>query len=131
MSGSDTAGKIEAKEEVIFEENAIAHRESSMVCEAAIPLLVPAGHPPCLKPLMRSGRGAAVKKVPTLTATLTARSEAIVKYDTKMMEAEEHVKNIDEGDASNQLCVVDYVEDIYSFYRKAEVIRLQTMPVPA
>lgn len=31
------------------------------------------------------------------------------------------VANIDAGDIGNQLAVVDYIEDIYSFYRKAEV----------
>jgi hypothetical protein len=34
---------------------------------------------------------------------------------------EEPIANIDEDDVNNQLAVVDYVEDIYSFYRRAEV----------
>ena len=39
-----------------------------------------------------------------------------------MHEAEaEPVPNIDEHDTGNQLCVVEYIEDIYSFYRKTEV----------
>lgn len=39
----------------------------------------------------------------------------------EMEEAEEPLPNIDEDDFDNQLAVVDYVEDIYSFYRKTEV----------
>lgn len=61
------------------------------------------------------------KKDLTLTATLTARSEAACGgFDAEMVEAEP-LPNIDEADVGNQLAVVDYVEDIYSFYRKAEV----------
>ncbi|KAL3678048.1 hypothetical protein R1sor_021004 [Riccia sorocarpa] len=76
---------------------------------------------PRLKAYARGQRAPAVKKPPTLTATLTARSEACGKHDTEMLEAEEQIVNIDEADVDNQLAVVDYVEDIYSFYRKAEV----------
>ncbi|CAM6106064.1 unnamed protein product [Calypogeia fissa] len=114
--------KVEVKTEVVLSQENINVNEKSIStgCEA-IPLPVPAGHPPRLKPLTRSTRNAAAKKVPTLTATLTARSEAIGRHDTEMMDTEEHVHNIDEGDVNNQLCVVDYVEDIYSFYRKTEV----------
>ncbi|KAH7435034.1 hypothetical protein KP509_06G046300 [Ceratopteris richardii] len=55
----------------------------------------------------------------TLTATLTARSEAAC--GTFKVEAlEDPVTNIDADDVGNQLAVVDYVEDIYSFYRKCE-----------
>jgi hypothetical protein len=42
-------------------------------------------------------------------------------YDAEMHEAEEPIPNIDEHDVGNQLAVVDYIEDIYSFYRKSEV----------
>ena len=41
-----------------------------------------------------------------------------------MEEAEEvpsWIENLDENDAGNPLAVVDYVEDIYDFYRKTEV----------
>jgi hypothetical protein len=34
---------------------------------------------------------------------------------------EEPITDIDAKDVGNQLAVVDYVEDIYSFYRKTEV----------
>eukprot|EP01018_Ginkgo_biloba_P032398 Gb_27795 [translate_table: standard] len=50
----------------------------------------------------------------TLTATLTARSEDACKA------SEEPLPSIDEGDLENQLAVVEYVEDIYKFYRKTE-----------
>ncbi|EFJ27369.1 hypothetical protein SELMODRAFT_230742 [Selaginella moellendorffii] len=67
------------------------------------------------------------EKEPTLTAQLTARSEAACGFDAEMVDAtstpvaEEPLPNIDEHDVGNQLAVTDYVEDIYSFYRKAEV----------
>lgn len=43
-----------------------------------------------------------------------------------MEEAEEPLPDIDAHDIGNQLAVVDYVEDIYAFYRKTEVWRLFT-----
>ncbi|KAH9575882.1 hypothetical protein CY35_01G134400 [Sphagnum magellanicum] len=62
--------------------------------------------------LKTHARLAAVKKEDqTLTALLTARSA----------EAEVPVSNIDQHDIGNQLAVVDYVEDIYTFYHKTEV----------
>ena len=39
-----------------------------------------------------------------------------------MEEAEEALPNIDEKDEGNPLCVVEYVEDIYDFYRETEVM---------
>eukprot|EP01018_Ginkgo_biloba_P028976 Gb_03506 [translate_table: standard] len=73
-------------------------------------------------PCHRNIRAAARKvKAPTLTATLTARSEAACGgFDAEMIEVEETLPNIDEGDLDNQLAVVEYVEDIYKFYRKIE-----------
>ncbi len=41
--------------------------------------------------------------------------------DAEMQEAEVPVSNIDQHDIGNQLAVVDYVEDIYTFYRNTEV----------
>ncbi|CAM6036102.1 unnamed protein product [Sphagnum compactum] len=70
-------------------------------------------------------RLAAVKKEKeqTLTALLTARSEAAIGgLDAEMQEAEVPTEvNIDQHDIGNQLAVVDYIEDIYTFYRKTEV----------
>ena len=37
------------------------------------------------------------------------------------MEKKEELPNIDLDDEGNQLAVVEFVEDIYSFYRKTEV----------
>ncbi|XP_057818332.1 G2/mitotic-specific cyclin S13-7 isoform X2 [Cryptomeria japonica] len=70
----------------------------------------------------RSGQAATRKLKPqTLTATLTARSEAFCGgFDAEMAEAEDLLPNIDIGDLDNQLAVVEYVEDIYKFYRKIE-----------
>ena len=39
------------------------------------------------------------------------------------MEKKEELPNIDLDDEGNQLAVVEFVEDIYSFYRKTEVKR--------
>ena len=102
-------------------------------------------------------RAAAGRKGRTLTAMLTARSEAkycpilfgyiywkyIHIYPRKDIELEQRYfcynqaasggfkkkqveeprTNIDAADIDDQLAVVDYVEDIYSFYRKTEVWR--------
>jgi len=43
------------------------------------------------------------------------------EFDDEMTEAEEDpLPNIDGGDLDNQLAVVEYVEDIYKFYRRTE-----------
>ncbi|KAH9316105.1 hypothetical protein KI387_024732, partial [Taxus chinensis] len=70
----------------------------------------------------RNGQVVSKKVKPqTLTATLSARSEAFCSgFDAEMTEAEELFPSIDEGDLENQLAVVEYVEDIYKFYRKIE-----------
>lgn len=80
-----------------------------------------AGNPARLKAHTRS-KVVKKEKEQTLTATLTERSEIARRvYDAEMHEAEEPVPNIDEHDTGNQLAVVEYVEDIYSFYRKSEI----------
>lgn len=33
----------------------------------------------------------------------------------------EQIVDIDAGDANNELAAVEYIEDIYSFYKEAEV----------
>lgn len=52
-------------------------------------------------------------KVETLTSVLTARSKVACGIKA--------IDDIDAADAENQLAVVDYVEDIYTFYRLMEV----------
>lgn len=63
-------------------------------------------------------------KPKSLTASLTSRSAVALRgfgFDDEMTEVEEDpLPNIDGGDVDNQLAVVDYVEDIYRFYRKTE-----------
>lgn len=87
---------------------------------------VPPGHPARIKELQLNGRGKRAvaagkeRKGRTLTATLTARSEAVCG-GFKPEVVVDPVANIDAGDIGNQLAVVDYIEDIYSFYRKAEM----------
>ena len=39
-------------------------------------------------------------------------------YEVEMEEAEEALPNIDEKDEENPMSVVEYVEDIYDFYRE-------------
>ncbi|XP_072979505.1 G2/mitotic-specific cyclin S13-7-like isoform X1 [Typha angustifolia] len=57
------------------------------------------------------------KKIHTLTSVLTARSKAACGVTDKLKDP---VHDIDALDAENQLAVVDYVEDIYEFYKLAE-----------
>ncbi|CAL9114974.1 unnamed protein product, partial [Musa textilis] len=57
------------------------------------------------------------RKVHTLTSVLTARSKVACEVVHKPNNL---AHNIDELDADDELAVVDYVEDIYSFYRFAE-----------
>ncbi|XP_021745825.1 G2/mitotic-specific cyclin S13-7-like [Chenopodium quinoa] len=57
------------------------------------------------------------KKVPSMTALLTARSKAACGLTNK---PKEQVVDIDASDVDNELAVVEYVEDIYTFYKIAE-----------
>jgi cyclin B len=43
------------------------------------------------------------------------------RSDAETQEAAVPVYDIDQHDIGNQLAVVDYIEDIYTFYRKTEV----------
>ncbi len=53
---------------------------------------------------------------------------AIGGLDAEMQEAEVPTEvNIDQHDIGNQLAVVDYIEDIYTFYRKTEVCSIVNM----
>ncbi|KAF8715925.1 hypothetical protein HU200_026888 [Digitaria exilis] len=55
------------------------------------------------------------KVVCTLTTVLTARSKTACGLNQK-----ELIEDIDKLDGNNQLAMVDYVEDIYKFYKAAE-----------
>ncbi|KAK9666521.1 hypothetical protein RND81_14G190600 [Saponaria officinalis] len=57
------------------------------------------------------------KKSASLSSFLTARSKEACGLARK---PEELVMNIDEGSVQDELAVVEYVEDIYKFYRLAE-----------
>ncbi|URE28318.1 Cyclin, C-terminal domain, partial [Musa troglodytarum] len=57
------------------------------------------------------------KKVATLSSVLTARSKVACGLTDKPKEL---VDDIDEADKDDELAVVDYVEDIYKFYKSAE-----------
>ncbi|XP_075475447.1 G2/mitotic-specific cyclin-2-like [Primulina tabacum] len=58
------------------------------------------------------------KKALTLTSTLTARSQAAA-YGLNDKQKEDIV-DIDAADVNNDLAVVEYVEDMYSYYKSAE-----------
>ncbi|WOK96788.1 G2/mitotic-specific cyclin S13-7-like isoform X1 [Canna indica] len=58
-----------------------------------------------------------LKKSCTLTSVLTARSKVACGLAEK---PNEWVHDIDAADKEDQLAVVDYVEDIYKFYKSAE-----------
>ncbi|GAA0168266.1 kinase activator [Lithospermum erythrorhizon] len=57
------------------------------------------------------------KQAPTLTATLTARSKAVCGLSKK---PKEEIVDIDAADVDNELAVVEYIEDMYKFYKLAE-----------
>ncbi|KAK3027997.1 hypothetical protein RJ639_039087, partial [Escallonia herrerae] len=62
-------------------------------------------------------QGSSKKKSQTLTSTLTARSKAACGITGK---PKVQIMDIDTQDAKNELAVVEYVEDIYKFYKLAE-----------
>ncbi|KAK1378362.1 hypothetical protein POM88_025106 [Heracleum sosnowskyi] len=57
------------------------------------------------------------KKGQTLTSTLTARSKAVCGLSNK---PKVQIVDIDAADATNELAAVEYVEDMYKFYKEAE-----------
>ncbi|KAG8367803.1 hypothetical protein BUALT_Bualt16G0110700 [Buddleja alternifolia] len=57
------------------------------------------------------------KKAPTLTSTLTARSQAAYGLSKKPKDT---IVDIDAADINNDLAVVEYVEEIYKFYKSIE-----------
>ncbi|KAL3533492.1 hypothetical protein ACH5RR_007013 [Cinchona calisaya] len=65
----------------------------------------------------KTGEGASRKTAPTLTSTLTARSKAACGLSQRPKEI---TVDIDAGDVNNELAVVEYVEDLYKFYKLAE-----------
>nr|P34800.1 RecName: Full=G2/mitotic-specific cyclin-1 [Antirrhinum majus]CAA53728.1 mitotic-like cyclin [Antirrhinum majus] len=65
----------------------------------------------------KAAEKSAKKKAPTLTSTLTARSKAASGVKTK---TKEQIVDIDAADVNNDLAVVEYVEDMYKFYKSVE-----------
>ncbi|KAG9146211.1 hypothetical protein Leryth_007925 [Lithospermum erythrorhizon] len=57
------------------------------------------------------------KQAPTLSATLTARSKAAGGLSNK---PNDHIVDIDAADVNNELSVVEYIDDMYKFYKLAE-----------
>ncbi|MQM22165.1 hypothetical protein Taro_055213, partial [Colocasia esculenta] len=57
------------------------------------------------------------KKVHTFSSVLTARSKAACGISSKPVDV---ISDIDASDVGDQLAVVDYVEDIYKFYKISE-----------
>lgn len=66
----------------------------------------------------KEGQVSAKKKSQTLTSVLTARSKAACGLAQK---PKEEIVDIDAKDANNDLAGVEYVEDIYKFYKLVEV----------
>ncbi|OMO79343.1 hypothetical protein CCACVL1_13735, partial [Corchorus capsularis] len=58
------------------------------------------------------------KNVKTLTSIHTARSKAAC--GVRANELKEEVFNIDEADVNDELAVVEYVDDLYKFYKSTE-----------
>ncbi|KAL2482993.1 Cyclin-B1-2 [Forsythia ovata] len=65
----------------------------------------------------KAGERSVKKKAPTLTSTLTARSKAACGLSNK---PKEQIVDIDAADMNNDLAAVEYVEEIYQFYKSAE-----------
>lgn len=65
----------------------------------------------------KEGQASAKKKSQTLTSVLTARSKAACGLAQK---PKEQIVDIDAKDANNDLAGVEYVEDIYKFYKLVE-----------
>ncbi|XP_022746966.1 G2/mitotic-specific cyclin S13-7-like [Durio zibethinus] len=63
------------------------------------------------------GEGSSNKKLHTLSSVLTARSKAACGIANK---PKEEIVDIDKADANNDLAGVEYVDDIYKFYKSAE-----------
>ncbi|OMO78122.1 hypothetical protein COLO4_24824 [Corchorus olitorius] len=58
------------------------------------------------------------KNVKTLTSILTARSKAAC--GVRANELKDQVFNIDKADVNDELAVVEYVDDLYKFYKSTE-----------
>ncbi|XP_022966120.1 G2/mitotic-specific cyclin S13-7-like [Cucurbita maxima] len=65
----------------------------------------------------KEGEGVSKKKAQTLTAVMTARSKAACGVTKK---PKEQIFDIDAADVGNELAEVEYVEDIYKFYKEVE-----------
>ncbi|GMN53180.1 hypothetical protein TIFTF001_022323 [Ficus carica] len=65
----------------------------------------------------KDGEGGSRKKAPTLTSVLTARSKMACGITNK---PKEQIVDIDAADVNNELAAVEYVEDMYSFYKLVE-----------
>ncbi|KAL9992793.1 putative cyclin domain-containing protein [Helianthus debilis subsp. tardiflorus] len=70
-----------------------------------------------LKPQDETPRRRSKKPSKSLTTVLTARSKAACGITTR---PKDPVVNIDEADINNELAEVEYVEDIYTFYKLSE-----------
>ncbi|KAL3637110.1 G2/mitotic-specific cyclin-1 [Castilleja foliolosa] len=64
----------------------------------------------------KPGEKSSKKKGPTLTSVLTARSKAACG----LSEPKAQIVDIDANDVNNDLAVVEYIEDMYTFYKSAE-----------
>ncbi|KAK6151349.1 hypothetical protein DH2020_013984 [Rehmannia glutinosa] len=65
-----------------------------------------------------AGEKSSKKKAPTLTSTLTARSKAACGLSNKPKASQ--IVDIDAADVNNDLAVVEYVEEMYKFYKSVE-----------
>ncbi|XP_057786003.1 G2/mitotic-specific cyclin-2-like [Salvia miltiorrhiza] len=65
----------------------------------------------------KSGERSLKKRAPTLTSTLSARSKAACGLSNR---PKEQKLDIDAADANNHLAVVEYIDEIYQYYKSAE-----------
>lgn len=69
------------------------------------------------KKLVSGNRSNRKKKIHSLTSVLTARSKVACGLTSK---PRDQIVNIDAAEAENELAVVEYVDEIYKFYKLAE-----------
>ncbi|XP_015897952.3 G2/mitotic-specific cyclin S13-7 [Ziziphus jujuba] len=67
----------------------------------------------------KDGEGPSKKKAPTLTSVLTVRSKAACGLANKHPKKEQIV-DIDAADAGNELAAVEYIEDMYKYFKSVE-----------
>ncbi|GFP85009.1 g2/mitotic-specific cyclin-1 [Phtheirospermum japonicum] len=68
----------------------------------------------------KPGEKSSKKKAPTLTSVLTARSKVYTAACGLSNKPKAQIVDIDADDVNKEIAVVEYIEDMYTFYKSAE-----------